>query len=224
MRAMLDTEQVPRLRRQQGALLRDEPSAGRTRAERRRQARAHRVSEDVLGCVKRRDLIKLGLAISTIVHGTSAPLAQAGTRNNDDRTPTGLAPSTRQPRRTALRRRLHRRRIGRRRRHASPPGSPRRASACCCSRPAAIRERSSGANPQTPAATACPTTTTCPHFTRSSTENEAMRWDFFVRHYADDERQQRDPKYRATCDGDKPSTACCIRAPARSAAAPRTTR
>ena len=28
-----------------------------------------------------------------------------------------------------------------------------------------------------------------------------MRWDFFVRHYTDDARQGRDPKYRATIDG-----------------------
>ncbi len=34
-----------------------------------------------------------------------------------------------------------------------------------------------------------------PVFHAFSTENEAMRWDFFVRHYADDERQRRDPKY-----------------------------
>ena len=28
-----------------------------------------------------------------------------------------------------------------------------------------------------------------------STENDAMKWDFFVRHYADDEQQQKDPNY-----------------------------
>ena len=28
-----------------------------------------------------------------------------------------------------------------------------------------------------------------------STENDAMKWDFFVRHYADNEQQQKDPNY-----------------------------
>ena len=40
-----------------------------------------------------------------------------------------------------------------------------------------------------------------------------MRWDFFVRHYADDERQRRDPKYIDDWTASR-STACCIRAPA----------
>ena len=33
-----------------------------------------------------------------------------------------------------------------------------------------------------------------PAFHPLATENPAMRWDFFVRHYADDARQRRDPK------------------------------
>jgi choline dehydrogenase len=36
-----------------------------------------------------------------------------------------------------------------------------------------------------------------PAFHPFASENEAMRWDFFVRHYDDDEAQRRDPKY---CD------------------------
>ncbi len=40
-----------------------------------------------------------------------------------------------------------------------------------------------------------------PAFHPFASENEAIRWDFFVRHYADDERQRRDPKYRTECDG-----------------------
>src|SRR5215469_10982205 len=34
-----------------------------------------------------------------------------------------------------------------------------------------------------------------PTFHPMASENEAMRWDFFVRHYADLEQQKRDPKY-----------------------------
>ncbi len=40
-----------------------------------------------------------------------------------------------------------------------------------------------------------------PSFHGLATEDEALRWDFFVRHYADDERQQRDPKFRLQHDG-----------------------
>ena len=40
-----------------------------------------------------------------------------------------------------------------------------------------------------------------PAFNAFATENPAMRWDFFVRHYASAERQRRDPKYRATFGG-----------------------
>ena len=51
-----------------------------------------------------------------------------------------------------------------------------------------------------------------PAFHPFASENEALRWDFFVRHYDDEERQERDPKYRAS-DG-RPATACFTRAPA----------
>src|SRR6266851_3926490 len=34
-----------------------------------------------------------------------------------------------------------------------------------------------------------------PVFHAISTENDAMKWDFFVRHYQNDELQRRDPKY-----------------------------
>jgi choline dehydrogenase len=40
-----------------------------------------------------------------------------------------------------------------------------------------------------------------PAFHPFATENEAMRWDFFVRHYADDAQQRRDPNYRETWNG-----------------------
>jgi choline dehydrogenase-like flavoprotein len=40
-----------------------------------------------------------------------------------------------------------------------------------------------------------------PVFHAISTENVAMKWDFFVRHYSSQEQQQRDPKYSAEWDG-----------------------
>ncbi|MGH6915667.1 MAG: NAD(P)-binding protein, partial [Geminicoccales bacterium] len=40
-----------------------------------------------------------------------------------------------------------------------------------------------------------------PAFHPFASENEAMRWDFVVRHYDDDEAQQRDPKYCRELDG-----------------------
>ncbi len=40
-----------------------------------------------------------------------------------------------------------------------------------------------------------------PAFHGFACENDAMKWDFFVRHYADDAVQRRDPKYRAEYGG-----------------------
>lgn len=42
-----------------------------------------------------------------------------------------------------------------------------------------------------------------PVFHAISTENEAMKWDYFVRHYEDDERQKKDPKYTSTYQGEQ---------------------
>jgi len=42
-----------------------------------------------------------------------------------------------------------------------------------------------------------------PAFHANASENEAMKWDFFVRHYADTDRQKRDDKYRETYEGDR---------------------
>jgi choline dehydrogenase len=42
-----------------------------------------------------------------------------------------------------------------------------------------------------------------PVFHALATENKAMKWDFFVRHYSDEEQQKRDPKYVDTIDGEK---------------------
>jgi choline dehydrogenase len=40
-----------------------------------------------------------------------------------------------------------------------------------------------------------------PAFHPFASENPAMRWDFFVRHYGNDQRQQKDSKYTAVRDG-----------------------
>lgn len=40
-----------------------------------------------------------------------------------------------------------------------------------------------------------------PAFHPYASENEDMKWDFFVRHYGDDERQKKDDKYRAEWQG-----------------------
>ena len=40
-----------------------------------------------------------------------------------------------------------------------------------------------------------------PVFHCFASENEAMKWDFFVRHYGNDDVQRRDPKYSAQWDG-----------------------
>ena len=40
-----------------------------------------------------------------------------------------------------------------------------------------------------------------PCFHPFASENEAMRWDFFVRHYSDEEKQKSDPNYRETWRG-----------------------
>lgn len=42
-----------------------------------------------------------------------------------------------------------------------------------------------------------------PCFHPFASENEAMRWDFFVRHYADTQAQKLDPKYRDVYDGEQ---------------------
>jgi choline dehydrogenase len=40
-----------------------------------------------------------------------------------------------------------------------------------------------------------------PAFHAFASENPAVRWDFFVRHYGDDERQKKDVKFKADRDG-----------------------
>lgn len=42
-----------------------------------------------------------------------------------------------------------------------------------------------------------------PCFHAFATENDAMKWDFFVRHYSNDEQQRSDPKYREWWNGQR---------------------
>jgi choline dehydrogenase-like flavoprotein len=58
-----------------------------------------------------------------------------------------------------------------------------------------------GSNPNTPGVNTLPDDYDVPAFHAMATENDAMRWDFFVRHYADRATQARDPKYRDKVDG-----------------------
>jgi choline dehydrogenase-like flavoprotein len=58
-----------------------------------------------------------------------------------------------------------------------------------------------GATPNTPGVNTLPDDYDVPAFHAMATENDAMRWDFFVRHYTDPVMQSRDPKYRNTIDG-----------------------
>lgn len=54
---------------------------------------------------------------------------------------------------------------------------------------------------QGPGADRLPDDYDVPLFHPFATENDAMKWDFFVRHYASDARQRRDTKYRESWNG-----------------------
>jgi choline dehydrogenase-like flavoprotein len=58
-----------------------------------------------------------------------------------------------------------------------------------------------GADPVTPNENRLPDDYHVPVFHAFASENEAMKWDFFVRHYGSDELQKKDPKYREEWDG-----------------------
>jgi choline dehydrogenase len=61
--------------------------------------------------------------------------------------------------------------------------------------------KSIGDTPQTPHINSLPDDYDVPAFHALSTENSGVRWDFWVRHYADAARQARDPHYRETHEG-----------------------
>jgi choline dehydrogenase len=54
----------------------------------------------------------------------------------------------------------------------------------------------SGTNDDQPGINRLPDDYDVPSWHGFASENDAIRWDFFVRHYASDEMQQKDPKYR----------------------------
>ncbi len=58
-----------------------------------------------------------------------------------------------------------------------------------------------GSTPQTPGINSLPDDYDVPAFNPLSAENDGIRWDFFVRHYEDQARQEKDPKYRSTFEG-----------------------
>ena len=55
--------------------------------------------------------------------------------------------------------------------------------------------RLSGSNDDQPGINRLPDDYDVPSFHGFASENDAMRWDFFVRHYADEAMQAKDPKY-----------------------------
>jgi choline dehydrogenase-like flavoprotein len=61
----------------------------------------------------------------------------------------------------------------------------------------------SGGDPGTPDGNCLPQDYDVPCFHGLSTENDAMKWDFFVRHYEDTAKQVKDDKYRETWDGQR---------------------
>jgi choline dehydrogenase len=61
--------------------------------------------------------------------------------------------------------------------------------------------RSIGDTPQTPQINSLPDDYDVPAFHAQATENSGLRWDFWVRHYADGGQQTRDPAYRQHHEG-----------------------
>jgi choline dehydrogenase len=60
-----------------------------------------------------------------------------------------------------------------------------------------------GGDPLQPDGNRLPHAYDVPAFHAFASENEAMKWDFFVRHYADDSRQKLDPNYREEWAGQR---------------------
>ena len=58
-----------------------------------------------------------------------------------------------------------------------------------------------GGDPRTTPNARCPDDYDVPGFHAFASENQAMNWDFQVRHYESEERQRRDPKYDAVRGG-----------------------
>ena len=60
-----------------------------------------------------------------------------------------------------------------------------------------------GGNDADPATNRLPADYDVPCFHPFASENEALRWDFFVRHYQNEEQQRKDPSYRETYNGQR---------------------
>ena len=73
----------------------------------------------------------------------------------------------------------------------------------CFSKPGVTPRNFRAATPLHPDQNTLPEDYEVPAFHPNSTENSALKWDFFVRHYADLEQQKRDEKYREFHEGDK---------------------
>jgi choline dehydrogenase len=58
-----------------------------------------------------------------------------------------------------------------------------------------------GGDPIDPCGNRLPDDYDVPAFHAFASENDAISWNFFVRHYGEDRRQRRDPKYREMWDG-----------------------
>ena len=71
-----------------------------------------------------------------------------------------------------------------------------------------------GGDPQTPGGNSLPDDYDVPAFHALATENDAMRWDFFVRHYADAGAAAAGSEVLRDLRRASRWTACCIRAPA----------
>ena len=80
----------------------------------------------------------------------------------------------------------------------------------------------SGGNALHPDRNTLPEDYEVPAFHPNASENDAMKWDFFVRHFSNNEQQKRDKKYYELYDGDRVD-GVFYPAQAPSAAARRTT-
>jgi choline dehydrogenase-like flavoprotein len=58
-----------------------------------------------------------------------------------------------------------------------------------------------GGDPVDPQTNRLPADYDVPAFHAFASENSALKWDFFVRHYQDEEQQRRDPNYQASAGG-----------------------
>ena len=190
----------------------------RTGAERRGQARAHRLRENVL-TVNRRDLIKRGLAVAAWLAARQTAAAEASS-NAFARLKAAVsgqaAPQPFDPEYIVV---------------GSGAGGGTVAARLAESGFRVLLLEAGGdprtlqgGDPQSPGRNTLPEDYDVPAFHSLATENEAMRWDFFVRHYKDNDAAAAGSRSSAPRSTTATWMGSCTRAPARSAGAPRTTR